>query len=155
MPATKILRQDLGFDIQNLLTELETARSTKATLSERLTEIETNITDHTDELLAHSNDITSLQGDVNKLKGGVDPELGNYHEKYGYDANGNVIKETWTGDKNYTIDYVYKDAVNGTLDYSEKKYVNTDGKNVTIKKVYVYDTLTGNIVDVDTTTTIV
>jgi hypothetical protein len=84
---------------------------------------------------------------------GADPEEGNYNEAYLYDANGNVTKETMTGDHAYTVDYVYADPVNGILDYSDKKYVDADGKNVTIHKKYTYDAVTGNITSVATTTT--
>jgi YD repeat-containing protein len=139
--GTKILKSDLGFEIQQLLTDLENAKGTFPSLPDRLNDIEADIANTT-------NDITLLE---TKMVGIT--EEGNFNESFTYDENGNVTKHTVTGDIAFTIDYVYSDPVAGTLDYSEKKYTS-DGKNITIRKEYSYDAA-GNITGIATTTTIV
>jgi|GEM_PF-4305301 len=177
MATTKILRDDLAFEIRELLTELENARLGKPNLSEKLKELGLDITvDRLDDsyqpliqalidnhsstgenivervngLVQGSSDTAELKTKINMLG-----EYGNFSETFGYDTSGNVNKHTVTGDVAFTIDYVYADAANGILNYSEKKYKDASGKNVTIKKVYTYDAASGNITGITTTTTIV
>lgn len=177
MATTKILREDLAFEIRELFTELENARLGKVTLSEKLNELGLDITvdrldasyrdliqaiidDHAstgetiieriNALVVGSSDTADLKTKVNMLG-----EYGNFSESFTYDTSGNVSKHTVTGDVAFTIDYVYKDAASGTLNYSEKKYKDAEGKNVTIKKIYTYDAASGNITGIATTTTIV
>jgi YD repeat-containing protein len=162
MSLTKILKEDLGFELQQLITDLENSKGTKANLPERLNSIDQSIQDisqQLEELIgrvdgnngiidSHTEEIQSIK----QLLVGL-TEQGNFNETYQYDTNGNVIKQIVTGDVEYTVDYVYTDPENGILSYSEKKFVQ-DGKNVTIRKDYSYDLETGNITGVATITTI-
>ncbi|QHW35649.1 hypothetical protein GZH47_32645 (plasmid) [Paenibacillus rhizovicinus] len=146
MSTTKILKQDLGLELQQLLSDLESAKGTSQSLSIRLGGVDTKIE-------ATKTGLEQLIDELRKRIGALG-EVGNFNEKFTYDDNGNVIKHEVTGDIIYTIDYVYADAVNGTLDYSNKKYTE-NGQSITIKKVYTYNVTTGNIENVATTTTIV
>lgn len=183
MGTTKILKSDLGFEIQTLLTDLENAKGSKASLPVRLDDLDsllksagwmkvemldTPIKEIIENLMGGKTDsgktiverVTSLEvlrGDISDLKTKVNMlgEYGSFNEVFGYDTNGNVNKHTVTGDVSFTIDYVYSDPVSGTLSYSEKKYKASDDKSVTIKKVYAYNAATGDITGINTTTTIV
>jgi hypothetical protein len=190
MALTKILKFDLGFELQELIADLENSKGTKASLTERLNDLDTllasdgwiqinmldldiknviqNLLDGeaasgktiVERVGGLETRVTNLESssttaDVASLKTKVKMlgEYGNFNETFTYDANGNVTKHTVTGDVAFTIDYVYADPVAGTLNYSEKKYVDENGKNVTIHKQYTYDA-SGNITSITTITTI-
>jgi predicted nuclease with TOPRIM domain len=165
MATTKILKPDLGLDLQQLLTDLDNAKGTKASLTERLDGVDSELTTVGGEISTLQSDVSNLQTsianvpqatDVNALKTQMKElaEYGNFNQAFTYDTNGNVKTETVTGDVSYTETYYYKDAVAGTLDYSTKVYTDENGKTVTIKKVYTYDAATGNITGIAVTTTI-
>jgi hypothetical protein len=165
---TKILLYDLDATLQQVFNDLKDIQGSYTSLKERLSNINVDLFD-TDtkaiiqDLLDGNADsskltierITELETQLGALSGSVTAggEEGTFSEKFTYDPTyGNVTKHEVTGDKAYTVDYTYKDLANGTLDYSEKKYIDADSKNVTIKKVYIYDP-NGNITDINTTTT--
>ena len=147
MAGTKILKPDLGFDIQQLLTDVEASKGTATSLQGRLDNVDQSIS-------ALGTDVTTAEGEITATKAAIGflDEEGNYNEAYEHDAFGNVTKQTVSGDKVYTVNYVYADAANGTLNYSEKTYVK-DSENVVVKKTYTYDPATGNITGVSTVTT--
>ncbi len=145
MANTKIIQEDLDLSTRNLLKQISDSKGETTTLPERLSLMETSIKD----LKTASGLSNELSNKINMLG-----EYGNFSEVFGYDTYGNVIKQTVTGDMNFTIDYIYADAVNGTLNYSEKKFVNQDNKSVIIKKIYTYNATTGNITGIATTTTV-
>ncbi|SFJ65983.1 hypothetical protein SAMN02799624_05428 [Paenibacillus sp. UNC496MF] len=149
MALTKILKGDLGFDLQQLVTDLENAKGAKVNLPDRLDSIEAAVSVNSSNIATNTSDISALKSQMVMIN-----DEGNFSEIYQYDGNGNVIKQTVAGDLNYTVDYVYADPVAGTLNYSDKKYT-ANGQSVIVHKVYTYDNVTGNITGVDTTTTIV
>ncbi|WDI05112.1 hypothetical protein PUW25_26440 (plasmid) [Paenibacillus urinalis] len=177
MATTKILREDLAFEIRQLLVDIENSRFGKETLAAKIEELGLDITvERLDDsyqaliqalvddkestgknVIERIEDLTAGTADVQDLKTKINMlgEYGNFNEVFSYDTSGNVNKHTVTGDVAFTIDYVYTDAANGILNYSEKKYTDPGGKNVTIKKIYNYDSATGNITGISTTTTIV
>jgi hypothetical protein len=144
--TTKILKYDLDAELLAYLTEIEAGRGTFPSLAGRFTDQE-----------------TKMQASIDRIKKlengeGINTEFGDFDEKYEFDANGNVIKHTiknTTAVVLQTTDYVYADAVNGILNYSEKKFTNAEAKAVTVRKTYTYDAATGNITDVATRTTVV
>lgn len=127
MTLSKILRQDLGVELENLLKEIERARGVYNSLPERL---------------------DSADDNINKLDGEMD--WGNFNEVYHYDKYGNVIKQEVTGDKNFTVNYIYADPESGILNYSEKVFAHNN-EEITVRKTYTYDE-EGNITQVETTT---
>jgi hypothetical protein len=158
---TKIQKSDLGFEIQDLITDLQNANGEFPTVTERMDSLDStnDSQDHridglesnsSQRLNTHDQDIALLKTKVNALG-----EVGTFQEVFTYDGHGNVSKHIVTGEVVFTIDYVYADAANGVLNYSEKKYTDQGGKQVTIKKTYIYNGTTGNIERIDTATTIV
>jgi len=147
---TKIQKSDLGFSIQDLLTDLESSRGTFISLTERLNDLNAKDSSTDTRMDGIDDSIAEINSKLNAFG-----EFGNFIEEFQYDENGNVTKHIVTGDITYTIDYVYADPINGILNYSEKKYTDSAGKQVTIRKDYTYNPTTGNIINVATTTTIV
>ncbi len=176
MATTKILKEDLDAELRRLLNDVSTAKGESPSLTERLSSagwvkldlLEKPVRDTIKAIMdgetTAGKSITDRLTDAEKkagTTGGLSTkinmlaEYGNFTETFAYDPSGNVSKHTVTGDAAFTIDYVYKDAAAGTLNYSEKKYTDENGKAVTIKKVYTYDATTGNITGMTTTTTVV
>jgi|SRR5579875_747453 len=155
MATTKILKLDLDVDLQQLLTDLESAKGTKLTLTDRLNFLDTSLTTINDAVTKLQSNIPQLQSDVNDLQTKIKElgEYGNFTEHFDYDSYGNVIKQTVTGDISFIETFNYSDPSNGILSDSSKVYTDENGKTVTIKKVYTYDS-NGNITDIAVTTAV-
>lgn len=156
---TKILLYDLDAEIQQIINDLKAIQGSYATLKDRLTNINSDLFDP-DTKAVIEDLITSLNNTNKHISERIEAiELantegeGNYNESFTYDADGNVITHTVTGDKNYTITYNYKTDGSGDLIYSEKIYTRSNGDQVTIRKDYTYDDK-GNIINIQTTTTV-
>lgn len=135
---TKILKYDLAFELQDLLSELEEINDdlkqanieSGKKVSERLQEIEARI----------------RTININQL------ETGNFSETFTYDEDGNVIKHEVTGENPSITTYMYKNDGSGELESSTKVFTNSDNQTITITKIYTYTD--GNITGIQTTTEI-
>lgn len=174
---TKILRYDLGEDLSMLLKKLDTTfeeldRLKGATNQVKLDVLfqKINVNMLADEEKAIMRDL--IQG-FNQSKKHISERVValeeslkaieqyeiDKNETYTYDAYGNVktqvVKRLNASNSlvdYYTVTYYYLDESAGKLNYSEKKFKNTENRNVTIRKVYGY---TGDdIVSITTRTTV-
>ncbi|OXB94743.1 hypothetical protein [Parageobacillus galactosidasius] len=156
---TKILLYDLDTEIQQIINDLKAIQGSYATLKDRLTNINTDLLDSDtkavieDLITSFNNTHRHISERIESIELANTEGEGNYNESFTYDADGNVITHTVTGDKNYTITYNYKTDGSGELIYSEKTYTRSNGDQVTIRKDYTYDAK-GNITNIQTITTI-
>lgn len=156
---TKILLYDLDTEIQQIINDLKEIQGSYATLKDRLTNINTDLLDSDtkavieDLITSFNNTHRHISERIESIELANTEGEGNYNESFTYDADGNVITHTVTGDKNYTITYNYKTDGSGELTYSEKTYTRSNGDQVTIRKDYTYDAK-GNITNIQTITTI-
>ncbi|ARC67412.1 MULTISPECIES: hypothetical protein [Bacillus subtilis group] len=164
--TTKIALYDLDPQAAILLEDLIRVRGSYASLYERLTSINTELFDAdtkkaVEDLIDGYNKTSKLTNErieeielmmkvsVSETMNGVEELV--YDPDY-QQVTRHIVKSP-AGSILYTIDYVYKDIENGILDYSEKRFSNTDSEIISVKKVFSYDE-NENIIKIETKTTI-
>lgn len=168
---TKILMKDLEKKIVDLIQSLEQFQGDKSiypSLYTRLTSLEVaDFKGKTKEIIqdlidALNNDqkgtaaerirkLELLSGTVNQQDAKIE---GTFKEVFAYDADGDIVKQTATGEQAFTVDFGYS-LVNGekSLTSSTMKFKDSQSRNITVAKTYSYDA-NFNITNIDTTTTI-
>lgn len=173
---TKILRYDLERSLSVVFDELDELKKRKGTVNlfKILTNIDTDLL-AVNEKAAMQDLLTGKTQSgkttierLKKLEGegsySIDSLIeGNYKETFEYDASGEIVKHTATGDISFVTTYSYgalipkgsTAPIAGTrvLTSSSCSFSSTEGRNIVVQKTYHYDAAE-NIVEINTSTTV-
>ncbi len=153
--TTKILRYDLGPELQEILSQLDLVRGEYESLTERFSNIDIEMLAPYEKSVV-SDLINSLKDTEKSMSErviileslietafSIGLEEGNYTETFEYDLDGNVTSHSSTGDKEFKINYKYNES--GDIESSE---LTANNGSLKVDKNYVYEN--GNIVGITT-----